>query len=368
MRPTSNRHAASRHRGRVRRIAAVICLTALVGLSGGLAGSSPAGQRPPDEGERSPGAPRRFERVSFKTGKKRGLGGNRKLGDLTITGTELTLSSKKKTVTIPLDSLHRVSFGKIRGNVDTDWVVMAFVEDGRRKLVGLRDGRKFGYGQHTVRIYDAIMETIRRVGAAQYAVPDGFQVYDKLDSQFTMAIPAGWSVYHRALIETGQNRIWGEAVFSSEPILEESEQDPERREQRRRRMLRAIDDGEAGGIFVDRREPRRGMRCEGFSEKAMLRLREWAAADPLFDEGRGVDESIRTEPIVIDGCMGLRIVRQSRRPEEPERILDLRVISNDQIVFLFGLRSQAGRYESDLASFETVVGSVRLPVARYGSR
>ena len=45
------------------------------------------------------------------------------------------------------------------------------------------------------------------------------------------------------------------------------------------------------------------------------------------------------------------------------------VISNDEIVFLFGLRSQADRYESDLALFESVVGRVRLPVARwYGPR
>ena len=170
------------------------------------------------------------------------------------------------------------------------------------------------------------------------------------------------------LVDTGENGLWGEAVFCSEPVVPESEQEPQKREEERQRMLRAIDDGEAGAIFVDRREPRRGMLCEGFSEKATDRLLQWAAADPLFDEGRGVDESIRTEPIVIDGCKGLRIVRQSRRPDEAERILDLRVIADEEIVFLFGLRSQASRYESDLALFETAVSSVRLSVAHSGPR
>lgn len=361
-------YAALRRAPRFRRDAALACLAALAWAAAGAAGGAASAERPPDEGSQSVRPPVTFEKVWLKTGKKRGRGTSRMTGDLTLTEAELTFSSRKRDVTIPLESIHRLSYGKMRGDVDTDWIVLAILEDGQRRLVGLRDGRKLGYGQQTDLIYDTILDLIRRAGVAQYDVPEGFRVYDRLDDQFTMAIPAGWTVYHRTLVDTGQYGVWGEAVFSPEPVISEAEPEPVEREELRQRMLRAIDDGEAGAFFVDRREARRGMLCEGLSEKAMDRLQQWVTDDPLFDQGRGVEESIRTEPIVIDGCKGLRIVRQSRRPDQAQRVLDLRVVSDDEIVFLFGLRSQADRYESDLALFETAVGSVRLSVARDGPR
>jgi hypothetical protein len=252
----------------------------------------------------------------------------------------------------------------MRGDVDTDWVVMTVIDESGKRLVGLRDGRKLGYGQHSDEIYNAILFAVRHAGAAQYEVPEGFRTYDELDGQFTMGIPVEWSISHRTLIATEESGYWGEVIFSDEPVVSDAGPDVELREKQRREALRAIDDGESGAIFVDRREALRGMRCEGFSEKAIASLEQWASEDPLFDQGRGVEESRRTEPTIIDGCTGVRIVWRRRLPEQAERVLDLRVIADEKIVFLFGLRTQSDRYDEDLVVFQKAVASVRLSVAR----
>jgi hypothetical protein len=350
------------------RAIALLCAAALLGTLAGRA-EEPRTEPPSSEVAGTAPASVTFPKVWFNTEKKRGWGRSRMTGVLTLTDTELSFSSRKRDVVVPLDSIHRLSYSKMRGDVDTDWILLAVLEEGERRIVGIRDGRKFGYGQHTDEMYETILERFRHVGVAQYDVPRGYRAYDELDGQFTMAIPTDWFTYHRSLINTGESRFWGEVVFSPQPVVEGVEQEPEAREEQRQRVLRTIDDGEIGAFFVDRRETRRGMLCEGFSEKAMQRLQQWIAEDPLFDQGRGIEESVRTEPIVIDGCSGLRFVRHSRRPGEAERVLDLRVISDDEIVFLFGLRSHADRYERDLIPFETAVDSVRLSVApRSGSR
>jgi len=341
--------------------ACVLALTANPAESGGR----PDTERPRGAGpDESIQLPVTFNRVWFRNGKKRGWGGAALTGELTVGEAELHLSSPKRDVSVPLSSIHRVSFGKMRGDVDTDWIVMSILEDGQRRLIGFRDGRKMGYGQHTDEIYQAIMAAVRRAGAAQYDVPAGFEPYLELEGQLTLAIPRGWSAYHRALTATDRHGFWGEAIFSPEPVVSPTEQDPERREELRRQALRAIDSGEAGAFFVERREARRGMRCEGFSDKAVQLLQQWVAEDPLFEQGRSVDESVRTLPVVIDDCNGLRVVRHSRQPDDVERVLDLRAISDGEIVFLFGLRSQADRYDEDLKRFETAMGSVRFSVAR----
>jgi hypothetical protein len=305
-----------------------------------------------------------YKRVWYRTGKKRGLVGASMTGELTVTVSELTLVTRKRQVVIPMSALRTISFGRMRGDVDTFWIVLEVVRDDTTQLVGLRDGRKFGYGQKTEEIYDGILERVRQAGAAQYDVPEGYRTYDRLDEQFTLAIPVGWRSYARSLVETGGRAPWGEIVFLPESMTPGDEPSPDERQRIWRQALEEADDGSAGALFVDRREAVRGMRCEGFSEKAAARLLEWAAEDPLFEAGRGSEESTRTEPLVIDDCSGLRIVRRSRRAGEEERVLDLRAVSDDETVYLFGLRSRAGRHEREVEMLDTAARSVRFSVAR----
>ena len=60
----------------------------------------------------------------------------------------------------------------------------------------------------------------------------------------------------------------------------------------------------------------------------------------------------------------MRVLKRVREPDGTELVLDLRAASDDDTVFLFGLRSRAGRFESDLETFEAVMRSVRFSVAR----
>lgn len=363
MEPVRPIEVASRRAAGPCRAVALACLLGLIGATSAFGGSAAEGP-PAAEGGESIQIPVTFDRVWFRDGQRRGWGGAGLTGELTVSETKLHLACPKRNLTVPLSSIHRVSYGKMRGDVDTDWIVMSILDDGERRLIGFRDGRKMGYGQHTDEIYQTILAAVRRAGVAQYDVPAGFEAYVGLEGQLTLAIPQGWSVYHRALTATDRHGFWGEAIFSPEPVLSTTEQDPERREELRREALQAIDSGAADAFFVDRREARRGMRCRGFSDKAVKLLQQWVAEDPLFAQARGVEESIRTQPIVVDGCNGLRIVKHSGQGDEVERVLDLRAVSDDEIVFLFGLRSQDDRYDEDLERFETAVRSVRFSVAR----
>jgi hypothetical protein len=348
----------------VRRAAAALATVCLV-LAGWGALPCLGSEDPLDQDRDADTAqPTTFKKVWYRTEKKRGVMGASAVGELTVTPTEIRIDTRKKEITIPLDSIETISFGKMRGDVDTDWIVLEIVVDESSRLVGLRDGRKFGYGQRTEQLYELILAGVKQAGAAQYDVPEGYQAYDRLQAQFTLTVPLGWTAYPRSLIEVDGLALWGEIVFVPHSQVPDKDVSAEDRQELRRQSLAAVDDGSSGAFYVDRREALRGMRCEGFSEKAMARLLEWAVQDPLFAGGRGSEESTRTEPAIIDDCNGLRIVRRSKQVDQEELILDLRAVSDDETVFVFGLRSRAGRYEEDLKRFDTAVGSVRFSVAR----
>jgi hypothetical protein len=354
---------------RPNRCAAAALVTCCLALAGWVAPPCPAADPSPDQDrEAAADQPTTFEKVWYRTGKKRGLMGSSAVGALTVTPTEIRIDTRKKEIAIALDSIDTISFGKMRGDVDTDWIVLEIIEGESRTLVGLRDGRKFGYGQQTERLYELILDAIKRAGAAQYDVPEGYRAYDRLQAQFTLTVPQDWTAYPRSLIEVDGLALWGEIVFVPQSSVPDSAVSAEERQQLRKKALAAVDDGSSGAFYVDRREALRGMRCEGFSEKARATLLRWAEEDPLFAAGRGSEESTRTETVVIDDCNGLRIVRRSRQPGQEERILDLRAVSDDETVYVFGLRSREGRYAEDLERFDTAVRSVRFSVARSRAR
>ena len=308
--------------------------------------------------------PLTIERVWYRTGKKRGFTGSSKSGDLTIGETALVLTTRKGELSIPMESLHTVSYGKMRGDVNTDWIVIAVIDEQGRRLVGLRDGRKFGYGQKTAEIYETLLAAVRQLGAAQYRVPEGFETYDRMAGQYLLALPSGWSIHPRTLTEVGDQAIWGALIFSPHPLAPDPDLPPEQREIALRQALEEVDSGRNGAIFMQRREAQGGMRCKGFSDKAVEKLLGWAGQDRVFAGSRGVEESTRTEEVKVDGCTGLRIVKRMRRQDGTELVLDLRAASDDDTVFLFGLRSREERYEADQVTFDAVMGTVRFSVAR----
>jgi hypothetical protein len=351
-------------------VLAALAVAALLPLPSSLPAAEPppateaAQQRTAGTASAAPGLPLTIERVWYRTGRKGALTGGTRSGDLSIDEEALTFATRKREFVIPLETVRTLSYGKMRGDVDTDWVVLSVESEQGRSLVGLRDGRKFGYGQATAEIHETLRTIFRRLGVAQYDVPEGFETYDRMADQYVLALPAGWAIHPRTLTEVGDQAIWGALVFSPRPLAPDPSLPPDEREAALRRSLHEVDSGRSGAIFMQRRKAKSGMRCRGFSDKAVETIVAWAAQDRIFAGTSGVDESTRTESIDVDVCSGLRVLKRVRDSAGSELILDLRAASDDDTVFLFGLRSRAGRIEGDLETFETVMRSVRFSVAR----
>jgi hypothetical protein len=58
------------------------------------------------------------------------------------------------------------------------------------------------------------------------------------------------------------------------------------------------------------------------------------------------------------------MVRQSSSEDGERRVLELHAVAREGTLFLFGVRSRAGRYEDDRKVLETVLSTVRFSVAK----
>jgi hypothetical protein len=333
-------------------------LVALITLGTFAPAAAVESEVPPTESLR---LPKTIDRVWYRAGKKRTLGGATLSGDLTVTAEALELVGRKKTLTVPMGSIRVVSFGKMRGDVNTDWVVLAVERAGEEEIIGLRDGKKMGYGARTREIYDLVKRTIRTIGAAQYEVPRGLETYDELDHQFTMAIPAGWSSSHLSVVEVDDRVVWGTIVFSAEEIPLGS-----REPERKRRELEKIDSGDTPSLVIDRREAEGGMRCMGFSDMARRTIGSRVLTLELISGGeRWVLDEFDEQWQSLAGCEGLRLVGRGRRNDGTAVVLDARAVSDGETLFVFVLRSVADDYESRLRAFDKVLATFRFSVAHH---
>lgn len=308
--------------------------------------------------------PKSFAKVWYRPEKTRGFGGGRGRGELTLDRTGIRFEGRKRDVVVPLASIHRLSFGKMRGDVDTSWVVLSYDDEEARRRIGFRDGKKLGYGGRSREIYAAIRALLRETGNGQYRAPGGYAVYDGLESEFTIAYPENWHLLHRTLNRVIDRETRGVLVFSPERLSPPPDLPPEEREASLRQALARVDSGLAGAFFVARQRAGRGMRCEGFGEKARARLLDRLAADPLFEGERADEESTRTVPGTVDGCVSLRMIRRSQSRGHAARVLDLVAVVHEETLFLFGLRSREVGYEKDRAVFESALETARFAVAK----
>lgn len=313
-----------------------------------------------EAGEHAPVLPVTLERVSFRPPKKMGV---RKSGFLTVTRDELWFSGDKKATAIALDRIQLVSFGKMKGNVDTDWAVLAIGEPGLEELVGFGDARKFGDPARTREIYDVIKMAVKEASAAQYRVPPGFRTYDKVDRQCTLAIPESWGYHLESVVVVGDRAPWGTILFTSEPIRRSGEGASASKPRVDEGVLERVLAGEIPAFFLERTPVEGGMGCKGFSDKARAKLIERAREDPLFGEEVELPEP-STSDVSIDDCAGLRIEARGPGPDGGERLLDLSAVAHKDTLFLFGLRAAAGNYETFREPYETAIATVRFSVAR----
>ncbi len=340
--------AASVLAGRAALSAGLLLALVMQGL-----GSHPAAAT----GNEAPSFPRTLEKVWYRTAS------GRSAGDLTITPDTLEFFGKKRSFSIPFSAISMISLGKMQGDLNNDWVVLALDQGETRELVGIRDGRKLGYGQRTEDMAEVILTAARRYAWAQFRAPPEFEAYSELDHVFAMGVPRGWSSYHHELVSVGSAVVWGTVVFTPRELTTATGPPASDDETKRDRALAQIQSGELTAWVVHRMEAVGGMSCDGFSDKAQRTLGSWIANDPFFAEPFQIDEPPRFESTTLGPCAALRLLARSGTGGE-DPLLDLRVGSHNGMAILVGLRSTAARYATDVELFARALATFEFAVAR----
>ncbi len=292
--------------------------------------------------------------------------GKRRHADLTITEDGFEFTARKKVFSFPMDRIRVISFGKMKNDVDTDWIVMSVGVTRPYDIVGFRDGKKWGYGGRTREIFYDLRRVLKSLSVAQYRISPGYQSYEDPNSGCTLAVPESWSSYVESLVLIGSHSPSGTTILSAEPIRHiETTASGKTKSVDDLEMLDAILAGMTPGIFIERSRAGQGMGCRGFSKSARQRLLTRASEDRLFGEGHEVVEAVTASPGVVDGCEALRIRGRSRRDDGTEVVLDLMAAAPGETLYVFGLRASGERYASDLETFETALSTVKFSVALY---
>lgn len=307
-----------------------------------------------DEDE-APVFPRTFESIWFRSDTHGEFKGGRLKGDLTLTRDGLLFASPKREVVLPYESIHVIGLGKMRGDVDTDWVVLAIDRDGRRERVGIRDGNRWGYGGKTPAIYRVIRDALELFGQAQFRAPQEFKAYTELDAQVSFAIPDNWTVVHLELVDVEGWPRWGAFVVRPE-------RDPEPDPIDHELELRSLREGGAGAWIVERRAAGDGMNCEGFSRAGIRRLRETIAASAYFGSGIAPDALGEGEPVVLDECRGMKFRLPAGNGIAEER--EIWIASDGDTIFFIGTGVPNEDAAEHLARFRSAIEHVRFSPAR----
>ena len=309
--------------------------------------------------------PLTVEHVWFRTVKGQSLirFSNSK-GDLTIGPDGISFSTHKKTTEIPIDRVQQITYGKIKGDVDTKWVLLGIGEKRADAIVAVRDGRKLGYGQKTWEIYERMKAALEQLSAAQYRVPQGYRAFADFSRQFTLAVPEPWDAYVESLVYVGERAPWGTIVISSEQIRRHARPDGDG-------AMTAVDEraldraraGEIPAFFIERMPVESGMRCKGFSEKGLERLLELAAEGSLFHGGGKLAANPTASPEIIDRCKGLRIRGRVEAEDGTQTEIDLHAAAEGDTLFVIGLRAIPERYEEYREVLDSSLATLMFSVA-----
>lgn len=288
-------------------------------------------------------------------------GGKRRLGDLIVSEDGFELVARKKAFVIPLDRIQFVSYGTMKGDVDTEWVLLTVGVAPPYDVIGVRDGRKWGYGGRTAEVYRQLRRALEQLAAGQFRVAPGYRAYEGPDRGCALAIPEDWSIYLESLVVVAGRPPGGTTIFSEQPIRAiETEADGAVKAVDDLELLDAILAGESPGFFIERRRAGRGMSCSGFSGSARERVLTQAREDIAFGEGFEVLVPPAATVDSVGGCEALHVVGRSRRPDGAEVVLDLYAAARGETLYFFGLRALADRYEDRRPTFAASVATVKF--------
>jgi hypothetical protein len=301
--------------------------------------------------------PLTIEKLWYRTG------GKRREGDLMVSEDGLEVTARKKAFSIPLDRIQFISYGTMRGDVDTEWVRLTVGVAPPYDFVGFRDGKKWGFGGRTREIYLTLRRVLKQLSAGQFHVAPGYRIYEDPDYGCALAIPEDWDSYLESLVVIGGSSPGSTTVLSEQPIRAietaagggvKAVDDLE--------LLDAILAGERAAFFLRREKVGRGMSCRGFSKGARERVLARVRGDLGFGEDYEVIEPPHASSATVGGCDALRVLGRSRRPDGAEVVFELHAAAPGETLYMFELRAVSDRYEDFRRPFAEAVASVNFGV------
>ena len=303
--------------------------------------------------------PHTIEKVWYRTDTEHGTFGRKHEGDLRITDEALEFSAPRAELRIPLAALRMISLGPMGADFDTEWVVLGTEREGTRTLVGLRDGRKMGFGARTPQIFDTLVRLARERGLAQFGAPEGFVPYTQLDRQIALAVPEGYRALQHGVATLERSNVRGTVLFSPAAPVEAGEAG-------RQEIVERIRLGESPAWVLAIREARRGMRCSGMNDKGRADLAAWIGEHEML--GLGLAAATPLEAVPIDRCTGVRGSWRGALDGGAPIVLDVRAVSDDEFVYVLALRTTSESAAEAREAFERGVLTLRLAVARARSK
>jgi len=180
-----------------------------------------------------------------------------------------------------------------------------------------------------------------------------------LEEQFTIALPAGWSVYNQSAALSGERGPLGVVFFSAQSLIKPGEKAASAE------LLGKADVGEIPTFFVDRQSAGKDMTCSEFSRIAGGRVAGMVRRDPAFSKGRALPTQFLPERIELGGCQGFKVhLRASHSNPDAEWTIDVRAISDGKVLYLFSLRATSEHYQKTLGIFEKVLETLKLSSPR----
>jgi len=339
------------------RVGAASALAAAIGLAGSAA-----------RADEPLALPHTIDKVWYRTDTAHGTFGRKHEGDLRITTEALELSAPKTELVIPLAALRMISYGPMGADFDTDWVVIGTERDGTRGRVGLRDGSRLGYGARTPQLFDTLMRVAREHGLAQFAAPAGFVPYTRFDGQLALAVPEGFRPLQHGIVAIREATVTGTVVFSAAVPTGKLEDGGGLSDEARAEVMRRVARAESPAWVLAIREAKRGMRCSGFRDKGLAEVRTWIGEHELLGRDLAGPEPSALAPVHVDRCTGFRETWRGSIDGAVPVVVEVRVLSDDEFVYVLALRTGAEDEQEARATFERGAGTLRLAVARARSK
>lgn len=184
-----------------------------------------------------------------------------------------------------------------------------------------------------------------------------------INNQFTITLRDGWSVYDQTEAVSGSPSPFGMVILSSAALTAagETTADPA--------LLAKVDTGELPSFFVERHPADKGMSCSKLSKSVIYRIGTNIVQQEIFGTTRklvGATPPDHTE-IDLGGCKGVRFEAHARK-KDPEKhwVVDLRAVSDGEVLYFFSLRNKAAHYDENRAAFDEALATVRLLKANPG--